>query len=317
MSNEIVVIVRPGAVGDAVLTLPVVAALRQAAKKVLIIGTPASWAFLAQNTHGVRVSDFGGHEWHCLFADDSKPSPESLKDLNQATAIVNLASGGDDVAAKLRIFGVKTVRVCAPPLADEATPTQEPKHAAARLMTPLSDIITPEVPTVTNDAIKSVLEIESKEFAKRMHDFQFFTKPYVVLHPGSGGAKKCWVAERYAELATRIADAQVLPIVVFGPADDATRERFENAITGALNLARVENEKLRNVLALMAGARGYAGNDSGMSHLAARICPTTALFGPTDPAVWAPLGEDVNILRAADGNLDSISVDTVLESVLR
>lgn len=317
MSNEYVAVIRPGAIGDAVLTLPVVAALRRAAKKVLIIGTPASWAFLAQNTHGVRVTDFGGHEWHSLFSDDSKPSPESLKDLNQATAIVYLASGSDDVAAKLRKFGVKEVRVCAPPLANEATPTQEPKHAASRLMTALKDILPPGDPAVTSDDIQTVLEIGSKEFSKRVHEFEFFTKPYAVIHPGSGGVKKCWPAEKYAALATRIAAAQVLPVAVFGPADDAVRARFEAAIPDGLNVARVENEKLRNVLALLAGARGYAGNDSGMSHLASRICPATVLFGPTDPAVWAPQGEDVNILRAADGNLDSISVDTVLESVLR
>ncbi len=36
------------------------------------------------------------------------------------------------------------------------------------------------------------------------------------------------------------------------------------------------------------------GNDSGPTHLAAAVgCPTVALFGPTDPARWAPVGAHV------------------------
>jgi ADP-heptose:LPS heptosyltransferase len=44
----------------------------------------------------------------------------------------------------------------------------------------------------------------------------------------------------------------------------------------------------------------YIGNDSGISHLAAAAgAPVVALFGPTDPAVWAPRGPRVRILAAA------------------
>lgn len=50
----------------------------------------------------------------------------------------------------------------------------------------------------------------------------------------------------------------------------------------------------------LAGARAYIGNDSGITHLAAAVgVPTIALFGPTDPAIWAPRGKHVKIIRAA------------------
>jgi heptosyltransferase-3 len=50
----------------------------------------------------------------------------------------------------------------------------------------------------------------------------------------------------------------------------------------------------------LAGARAYIGNDSGITHLAAAVgTPTVALFGPTDPAIWAPRGKFVKVIHAA------------------
>ena len=45
----------------------------------------------------------------------------------------------------------------------------------------------------------------------------------------------------------------------------------------------------------------FVGNDSGTTHLAAMLgAPTVALFGPTDPAVWAPTGPRVRVLGGGD-----------------
>jgi ADP-heptose:LPS heptosyltransferase len=48
----------------------------------------------------------------------------------------------------------------------------------------------------------------------------------------------------------------------------------------------------------LARARLYAGNDSGITHLAAAVgTPVLALFGPTNPEVWAPRGPNVRVVR--------------------
>jgi ADP-heptose:LPS heptosyltransferase len=48
---------------------------------------------------------------------------------------------------------------------------------------------------------------------------------------------------------------------------------------------------------LLAECRGYIGNDSGVTHLAGALgLPTIAVFGPTDPAVWAPPGMQVSVV---------------------
>ena len=60
----------------------------------------------------------------------------------------------------------------------------------------------------------------------------------------------------------------------------------------------------------------YIGHDSGISHLAAAAgVKCLLLFGPTDPAVWAPTNPDVNVLRAPDGLLQNLSVETVKSRV--
>ncbi len=59
-------------------------------------------------------------------------------------------------------------------------------------------------------------------------------------------------------------------------------------------------EDLGDLARWLSGAALYIGNDSGITHLAAAVgVPTLALFGPTDPAVWGPRGEQVSILRNA------------------
>jgi ADP-heptose:LPS heptosyltransferase len=48
----------------------------------------------------------------------------------------------------------------------------------------------------------------------------------------------------------------------------------------------------------LARARLYIGNDSGITHLAAAVgTPVLALFGPSNPAIWAPRGANVRVAR--------------------
>ena len=103
----------------------------------------------------------------------------------------------------------------------------------------------------------------------------------VVIHPFSGGRRKNWPLDCYWKLAASLAT----PVEwTAGPEEElAGAVRFDNL----LELAQ-----------WMKGARLYIGNDSGITHLAAAIgMPVIALFGPTDPEVWAPRGEHVSVMR--------------------
>jgi hypothetical protein len=111
---------------------------------------------------------------------------------------------------------------------------------------------------------------------------------FAVIHPFSGSARKNWPLERFRELAAE------LPIPIrwcAGP-----EEILENA-------ERFDN--LYDLACWVASARLYIGNDSGITHLAAAVgTPVIAIFGPTDPAVWAPRGSNVTVIR--EGEIDSL-----------
>lgn len=112
----------------------------------------------------------------------------------------------------------------------------------------------------------------------------------VLLHPGSGAARKNWPLERYIGLAERFRAEGKRVGWLLGPA--------EGALPLPRDAERVEEHALTRLGGLLADARQYVGNDSGITHLAATVgCDTTAVFGPTDPAVWAPCGWIVRVVR--------------------
>jgi ADP-heptose:LPS heptosyltransferase len=83
-------------------------------------------------------------------------------------------------------------------------------------------------------------------------------------------------------------------------------------VTGACPLPR--NLSLRELAQYLRQCRAFVGNDSGITHLAAYLgCPTVALFGPTDPRMWGPLGRRSRIIWKT--RLEDISLDEVLEVI--
>ena len=122
---------------------------------------------------------------------------------------------------------------------------------------------------------------------------------FAVIHPFAGSPKKRWPLERFQELARRLAHSMPVEWCA-GPEDDLPgARRFDD---------------LYDLACWLATARIYIGNDSGPTHLAAAVgTPVVALFGPSDPAVWAPRGPRVAI--AAAPALDAIAVEQVASLV--
>lgn len=109
----------------------------------------------------------------------------------------------------------------------------------------------------------------------------------ILLHPGGGWAGKLWPAERYGELARRLAARGSAVRVSWGPSERELAERVVAASAGAARLAPATN--LLELAALAEASRAVVAADTGPLHLACAVgTPVVALFGPTDPARNGP-----------------------------
>ncbi|NLJ27505.1 glycosyltransferase family 9 protein [Desulforhabdus amnigena] len=120
----------------------------------------------------------------------------------------------------------------------------------------------------------------------------------IIIHPGSGGKKKIWPLRNWWSLLEWLRKKYDGPILLsLGPADDYLMDFAKAAQAFGIHL--LKDLSLPRLSAFLAESRFYAGNDSGVSHLAAATgIPCVVLFGPTDPAVWAPQGPHVHVIRS-------------------
>ncbi len=136
----------------------------------------------------------------------------------------------------------------------------------------------------------------------------------VVLAPGSGGRAKCWPRQAWLGLAQRLSNAGASVAVVVGPVeqevDDPRRWPWPAATTCWVDRSPIE------LAEALAQARWFVGNDSGPTHLAAMLgVPVVAIFGPTDPEVWAPVGSHVQVVGGDGRALAEITEDEVFRRV--
>jgi heptosyltransferase-2 len=154
-----------------------------------------------------------------------------------------------------------------------------------------------------------VLEATAEERERAAAVLGQLPRLFLAVHPGSGSPAKSWPADRFARVLDALGPEAFL--LVEGPADAEPAARLR-ARGGAVT-ARLSARVLGAVLARSAV---YVGNDSGVTHLAAAWgAPTVALFGPTDPRVWAPLGPRVTVVRAPGGRMQDLAVEEVTAAV--
>jgi lipopolysaccharide heptosyltransferase I len=112
---------------------------------------------------------------------------------------------------------------------------------------------------------------------------------YAVLNPGASRrqAYKKPPAALFGAAARALSGRRVPSIVVCGPGEEADADRVIAAADGGAH--RAPATSLETLAALLRGARVFVGGDSGPLHLACGVgCPVVGLYGPTDPVVNGP-----------------------------
>ena len=119
----------------------------------------------------------------------------------------------------------------------------------------------------------------------------------IIIHPGSGSRKKCWPISNFVKVASSIDANGKQPNFILGPAESGLYEILLQSKRLNANVHKIE--KLTELAGLLKTGGGYIGNDSGVSHLAAFLgLPTVAVFGPSDPKTWKPMGRAVKVVRS-------------------
>lgn len=120
----------------------------------------------------------------------------------------------------------------------------------------------------------------------------------VIFHPGSGSVHKCVGPDVLAPVITALQSSGATPVILEGPADRETVERLLSLCVDPPIVLR--GLDILTVVGVLAQARLFVGQDSGITHLAVLMgVHTVALFGPTNPDRWAPRGAHVTVVQGA------------------
>jgi heptosyltransferase-3 len=278
-----ILVLRGGALGDFIVTLPALAALRSRwpDARLELVGN-ATAATLVEG-HRLLKAVHAQHEarWSTLYGEGPLP-PDFARWLADFDLVVNFWPDSDGQLA--RRFPLRPAQVF---VSAGALPAGGP--AAAHFCAALRP-----------------LGIESADLSYPMasRTKAAWPKAPVAVHPGSGSPRKNWPAQNWRVVLDRLEGPVSL---ILGEAEGPAWDQPAPA-----HVTPWRSRSLRELADHLATCRLFLGHDSGISHLAAACgVPCVLLFGPTNPSVWAPPGAHVAVVRAGSG-LPGITVDQVL-----
>jgi len=266
---EHIVVIRPGALGDFILSLPVVAGLRLRYPRAHIcVAARGGVVSLAEGT-ATAVADLD------VVAG-------SIHNYINSGGFVIIWGGNSSNAYVPADFAGEILELPAQP------PAGRPASRSWFEMVPQLAGVPYAPPRVC---------VRDEQLAVACGLLGSLPRPLVAVHPGSGGRGKCWPAAHFAKTIAILRASGRGVVLIEGEADADAVAQVQHETGETLPVLR--HLPLRTLAAVLSRCNAYLGNDSGVSHLAAALgIPCTLIFGPTDPAVWAPENPGVRVMVA-------------------
>jgi len=285
-----VLIIHQGAIGDFILALPAFRALRDFLRPANVGIMAHSWnlplvhrCLYADETFDVNQAEIAP------FFQDNAPLPASVCHRLKNYNVAFIFGTSRTFAANMQRGGIDRVCLLPPFPADTTHLTDHHLRTLASIGIKASGV-TPAI-------YPSRAEIEwAKRYLRDSNLTPRPDRPLVALHPGAGSIHKAWSPTRFAALGRLLHAFGFCVLLISGPADGAlTGDALASLPEVPCVLLR--DLPLNSLAAILQQSALYVGNDSGISHLAAAVgIPTIAIFGPTDPRIWAPRGRFVRVL---------------------
>lgn len=301
-----------GALGDLMLAGSALAAISRHYPRARLIGVgkPACWSLLAGTLPLETVWDGGDAVWSGLFQEQSEFTPllqERLAGID--LALVFSPRPRPEFQARLVEGGVRQA------LWIPSFPQSGTEHVTVIQARRLRELGINAAPGPFRLRLQPG---DGEETGFRPED------RILAMAPGSGGSAKNWPLSGYYEVARALAwEARLKVVWLAGPAEESVLPYIQG-LAAAQGQVVWASRTLARVALLLAQALVYLGGDSGITHLAAAAGArrVVALFGPTDPRVWAPVGEQVTVLTPPEGvggnrSLAALSADSVLAEIRR
>jgi len=292
-----ILVIRGGAIGDFILTLPVLTALRERfpSTEIEVLGYPriASLGLLGGLAKAVHAIESPGLAM--FFAKGGSFDSEWREFFGQFAIVISYLFDPDKIfETNVKSCGLRQF-IAAQHRPDEAKPI----HATDVFLKPLEQL--------TIFDADPVARLELPGLAKRNN--------WLALHPGSGSESKNWPEQNWRELVAHLLDHSPLNLLLIG--GEAEGDRLQRLANG-MPLDRLEIAQhipLPELAPRLAKCAGYVGHDTGMTHLAAALgLPTLVLWGPSSQTIWQPLGEKVRVL-SQHSELAALPLETVLDGI--
>lgn len=293
-----ILVIRGGAVGDFIVTLPVLAALkaRFPRTRLEVLAYPnvaglAVRAGLADEARAIESRPLAG-----FFARKGRLDPAESERLAGCDVIFSYLYDPDGLFRDnlARVTSAQVVQ--GPHRPDESSGVAAP----VQLLAPLERLAIFEADPVPRLRWPGMGEGDAG---------------WIALHPGSGSPSKNWPLERWAGLVERcVAQTDLSLMLIGGEAEGDALERLESLIPAPRRRV-LRGCPLDSVAEHLSRCQGFIGHDSGITHLAAAVgIPCLALWGPSNESVWRPLGPRVRT-RSHPGGLSVLGLDAVWDAL--
>lgn len=299
-------IIQPGALGDCLLTLPLVGFLKDVLKlgKVDMLSHTDYTGILPGRTALDSVISIDSLNMHRLYAQPAQYNPPERDPLINAFAgyawIVSfLDEPGSNFEQNLIFTAncIHTTDIITLPL---KPPKKYNEHIAdyyIQQFIQLGGFTLQEQTFQANNSLIKAAKTDTHKGKELLKEAGLDTRRKLfIIHPGSGGKSKCWHLNNFLAVAKNLLSQDFEVAFLLGPAE---LERFSKTEIKKIKSCATcfSDLSLTEVLSILSCSTGFIGNDSGITHLAAMLgIRTLAVFGPTSPAVYKPLGPNVTVI---------------------
>ena len=306
MQHGKILVIRGGAIGDFILTLPAISALRRQFPRthIEVLGYPHIVQLALAGGLVNRVQSIEARALAGFFARNGTLEEDLADYFSEFDLIVSYLYDPDEIF-KTNVGRCSTAQFIVGP---HRPNEKEKTHAAKVYLKPLERLAIFDADPLPRLDLGRTANRSRNENGEEI-------SPALAIHPGSGSEKKNWPETKWAELLQQLTRSTPLELLLVGGEAEGERlHRLAETLPPA-RLRVAQSLPLPELARMLQRCAAFVGHDSGISHLSAALgLPGVILWGDSVEDIWRPPHDYVQVLRT-DGGLKSVTVEQVANAL--